>query len=91
MRREQDAGGAIAAGMAVEFCRNLLDGLDADPVPAVTEAAGTRLGRLAIGRVRPRRLDARIVRRRPMMLTKARARGPAPSAPVKGREIIARS
>lgn len=93
MRREQDAGGIMPAVRAVEFCRNLLDRLETEAggEPGERAARSARLGKLAVGRTRPRRLDARIVRRRPMMLVKRRPWGPVPQRRLAGREIIARS
>ena len=49
-----------------------------------------RIGKLLAHRPRPRRLDARIVTRRPMMLVKPRPWSASPIGRIAGREIIAR-
>lgn len=59
-----------------------LDGSLLSPLP--------RLGKLQIRRVRPRRLDARVLKRRPLMVVKRRPWGPPPQERIAGREIIAR-
>lgn len=50
-----------------------------------------RIGKLVAYRPRPRRLDARIVKRRPMMVVKHRPCCAPPPGLVRGREIIARN
>ena len=50
-----------------------------------------RLGKLMAFRPKPRRLDARVVKRRPMMLVKRRPWCALPVGLLTGREIIARS
>lgn len=50
-----------------------------------------RIGKLIAYRPRPRRLDSRIVKRRPMMVVKRRPWGKPPEGRIFGREIIARN
>lgn len=61
-----------------------------EPAPAKTNKA-KRLGKLTVRRCRPRRLDKRVVARRPMMLVKRRLVAPMAHALISGREIIART
>jgi hypothetical protein len=48
-------------------------------------------GKLRIRPPKARRLDVRIVKRRPLMLVKRRPQGPVPKTRFSGREIIART
>lgn len=53
--------------------------------------AQRRIGKLTAYRPKPRRLDKRILTRRPLMLVKRRPWAPPPTGRVTGREIIARN
>lgn len=61
-----------------------------EPGPAISVKAEC-LGKLMVRRCRPRRLDKRVVARRPMMLVKRRLVAPLPQKLFGGREIIART
>jgi hypothetical protein len=60
------------------------------PAPSKTTKV-KRLGKLIVRRCRPRRLDKRVVARRPMMLVKRRLVAPLHHNLFHGREIIART
>jgi hypothetical protein len=59
--------------------------------PCIPHRRIRRIGKVVAYRPRPRRLDIRIVSRRPMMVVKRRPWGPPPVGLVCGREIIART
>ena len=73
-----------AAAVAYDDLQRLISGIDAGP-------ARWPIGRLVAARPAPRRLDARIVTRRPMMLVKRRPWRASVFGRIAGREIIARS
>lgn len=73
-----------AATAAYDDLQDLIARYEARP-------ATWRIGKLHAARPKPRRLDARIVKRRPMMLVKRRLGRASVFGRLSGREIIART